>query len=161
MHGHKNLKLWNYFKISASVGFIVWILISYVYNKKHVILHGMYRHNIKKSSLHTSCTNFGFIVINHWCYAFKTGKKINHKRPKWLGMELFRVNITNLTTEQNLNIISVIFSRVIPQYITSPTHKTQIADIIYWPCERRLCDIMPWFQPQHVFSFVWLLHRTT
>jgi len=76
-------------------------------------------------------------------------------------MELFRVNITNLTTEQNLNIISVILSRVIPQYITSPTYRTQITGIIYWPCERRLCDRMPWFQPQHVFSFVWLLHQTT
>jgi len=76
---------------------------------------------LKKSSLHTPCTNFGFIVINYWCYAFKTGKKINHKRPKWLVMALFRVNTTNLTKEQNMNIIAVILSRVIPQYITSPT----------------------------------------
>jgi len=76
-------------------------------------------------------------------------------------MKLFRVNITNLTTEQNLNIISVILSRVIPQYITSPTYKTQITDIIYRPCERRLSDRMPWFQSQHVFSCLWLLHQTT
>jgi len=106
-------------------------------------------------------TNLGFTVINYWCYVFKTGKKINHKRTKWLGMEPFRVNITTLTTEQNLNIISVILSRVIPQYITSPTYKTQITDIIYWPCEPRLCDRIPWFQPQHVFSFVWLSYQTT